>query len=113
MSNFKIKRIDSPKHRKFITTRACLISGYKTGVQAHHLMRAEPVKGMGIKLCDKWCIPLHHTIHDALHKAGDEIAFFANHGMDYDDVKQLAGVYASMSPDKRIRDAVKLGYENE
>ena len=108
MMNFKIQRIDSPIHRKWIASKACIITGLTEGVQSHHLMRAEPIKGIGRKLCDRWCIPLHHAIHDALHKNGNEIVFFANHGIDYEEVKNLASVYASLSPDKRIREAMRI-----
>lgn len=99
--NFKTPKIRSPKHRKFVAGLPCLISGNTEGVQAHHLLRVEG-KAMGTKACDRWLIPLHHTIHDALHKNGNEVVFFANHGLDYETVKDAAIYYASISPDKRI-----------
>lgn len=106
--NFKIKRIDSPIHRKWIASKACIITGYQgeKGVP-HHLLRVESTKGTSYKNCDIWCVPLHSDIHDALHKNGNEIVFFANHGMDYEEVKQLAEIFASLSPDMRIREAIR------
>lgn len=107
MSNFKIPRIDSPIHRKFVASQPCLITGYQgeCGV-GHHLLRVEAIKGIARKVCDKWMVPLHSTIHDALHKNGDEVVFFANHGLDYDFVKSRAIELAMQSPDKKIRAAV-------
>lgn len=103
--NFKIESIDSPKHRKFVAGQPCIISGYQgeCGI-AHHLLRAESIKGTSKKSCDRWCVPLHSTIHDALHKNGNEVAFFANHGLDYEAVKQIARDLSNRSPDGRIRE---------
>ncbi len=105
--NFKTLKIHSEKHRKYIASRPCMITGLTDGVQAHHLLRVEG-KGMGTKACDIWLIPLHHTIHDALHKNGNEIVFFENHGFDYDKVKLTAIEYSESSPDKRICEAMRL-----
>ena len=105
--NFKIRKVRSEKHRRFIASKACIITGLRDGVQSHHLLRAGD-HSMGSKACDSWCIPLHHTIHDALHKNGNEVVFFTNHGMDYEDVKRIAVTYSTLSPDKKIREVVKL-----
>ena len=82
--NFKIKKIRSEKHRKFVASQPCVVTGYQgdKGVP-HHLMQVDGVKGIGVKSCDMWSIPLHHDIHMALHKNGNEVVFFANHGLDY------------------------------
>lgn len=96
-------KIRSKKHREFVASEPCMITGYTHGVQAHHLLRVEG-KGMGTKSCDRWCVPLHYTIHDALHKNGNEVVFFANHGWHYEDVKGIALALAQGSPDKKIRD---------
>ena len=105
--NFKVERIDSPRHRKFVASQPCLITGSKDGVQAHHLLRVNG-KGMGIKSCDMWCIPLHHTVHDALHKSGNEKIFFINHGREYEYIIGRAQALASQSPDIKIRMAAKI-----
>lgn len=106
-------KIDSPKHRKWIAQQPCLVTHYQGeyGV-SHHLLRVEG-KGMAIKTCDMWCVPLHSTIHDALHKNGNEIGFFANHGFDYWIVKNLALRFAALSPDPKIRKAAKEYLEKE
>ena len=79
-----------------------MISGLIYGVQGYHLLRAGD-HSMGSKACDKWLVPLHWTIHNALHKNGNEIAFFANHGWNYGDVKEFAIGLCVISPCNKIR----------
>ncbi len=110
--NFKVDRVDSPRHRKFVASQPCLITGSKDGVQAHHLLRTGE-HGTGIKSSDIWCIPLHHTVHDALHKNGNEVVFFANHGRDYERVKEIARNLSNESPDIKIRMAMKIYQQNK
>ena len=105
--NFKIPKIRSEKHRRFVANKACMLSGLMDGVQAHHLLRAEG-KGMATKASDIWLVPLHHTLHDALHKNGNEVVFFENHGMDYEYVMDTARICSELSPDKKIREAIRL-----
>jgi hypothetical protein len=71
-------------------------------------LRVEPIKGTGYKNDDMWCVPLHSTIHEALHKNGDEELFFTNHGLNYEDVKEIAKNLSHESPDLRIRIAMKI-----
>ena len=107
--NFKIKKIRSDKHRKFVASQPCVVTGYQgdKGVP-HHLLRCGDSRGVAMKVCDMWCVPLHHDIHMALHKNGNEVVFFANHGLTYETVMSAAIHYASISPDKRIREAMRL-----
>ncbi len=106
--NFKTPKIRSEKHLAYVRRQACIISGHKgESVIAHHLLRAGG-KGMGTKACDSLTVPLTTLIHDALHKNGNEESFFANHGLNYEVVKALAMQFASLSPDKRIREAMRL-----
>lgn len=98
-------KIRSSKHRKFVSEQPCIITGATEGVQAHHLLRAGG-KAMGTKACDRWLVPLHWTIHDALHKNGNEVAFFANHGLSYDVVTAFAMQFCSISPCKKIKGVI-------
>lgn len=95
-------KIRSKAHRQFVSEQPCMITGATHGVQSHHLLRVEG-KGLSTKACDKWVVPLHYTIHDALHKNGNEIVFFANHGWDYEDVKEFAKGLCIISPCNKIR----------
>lgn len=99
-------KIRSASHRRFISQQPCIISGRRgDDIHAHHLMEIW-LKGVGRKASDIWCIPLHYTIHDALHKNGNEVAFFANHGLEYEQVKAIAMQFAGNSPDARIRNNI-------
>lgn len=104
----KTKRIDSPKHRRWIASLPCLITGYQgeRGVP-HHLLRVDSVKGTGYKNCDRFCVPLESSIHDALHRNGDEVVFFANHGFDYETIKEIARGLCKRSPCKKINNLIK------
>ena len=53
---------------------------------------------------EKNSIPLEFFVHEALHKNGNEIVFFQNHGFEYEEVKQIARDLSNKSPDKRIRE---------
>ena len=68
-------------------------------------MRVDDTKGVGTKSCDRWCVPLEFSVHEALHKNGNEVVFFQNHGFEYEEVKQIARNLAKESPDARIRQA--------
>lgn len=99
-------KIRSKIHRQFVSQQPCIITGSTYGVQAHHLLRVEG-KGLSTKSCDRWVIPLHYVIHDALHKNGNEVAFFANHGFDYETIKALATQFCMRSPCEKIRNLTK------
>ena len=102
-SFFKTPKIRSKKHREYVSQRASILSGARAEV-AHHLLRVDAIKGMGTKSCDRWVVPMTHAEHDALHKAGDEVAFFARHGLDYEFVKERARVLCKSSPCNEMRD---------
>lgn len=93
----------SIKHRRFVASQPCLITG-RVGddIHPHHLLRAGG-KGMGLKACDSLCVPLHFEMHNALHRNGDEEAFFEDHGFSYEIVKECAQLYCKRSPDEKIR----------
>lgn len=102
----KTKKVRSEKHRRFVASQPCIVTHAEYGVQAHHLLKAEGLKGMGTKSCDKWCIPLHFTEHDKLHKNGNELDYFAERDMPYSTVIQAAINLAKSSPDNAIRKAI-------
>lgn len=109
---FKMK-IRSKEHLQFVCRQPCIITGNLDETNhAHHLLRVEG-KGLATKTCDSWTVPLHWTLHNALHKNGNEIAFFANHGLDYETVKQIARDLSNKSPDKRIREINNLTTKGE
>jgi len=96
-------KIRSKKHRDFVASQPCIVTGYQgERVVAHHLLRV-PGKGMGTKSCDSWTVPLESSVHDALHRNGNEVEFFKNRWLDYERVKECARELARMSPDIKIR----------
>ncbi len=101
------------KHMLFVASQPCIVSGYQGEYcVGHHLLRSGG-HGMGKKSSDIWIVPLHSSLHDALHKNGNEIWFFVNHGLAYDDVKERALYLASISPDPKIKKAAKEYMEKE
>lgn len=73
----------SAAHLANVRDLPCCICGSDHGVQAHHLLRAEPgSRGMGMKNADRWAIPLCQRDHDALHQHGGEEEFLMEHGVD-------------------------------
>lgn len=99
-------KIRSSRHLSFVRQQPCLISSLVGDfIVAHHLLRAGG-KGMGTKACDSLVVPLTSFMHDSLHRNGNEVAFFAKYGIDYEAVKQAARAFALESPDKKIREAV-------
>lgn len=107
-------KIRSKSHREFVASEPCIITGYQgeRGVP-HHLLRitkeddGNEAKGTASKSCDRWCVPLEFTMREVLHKYGNEKVFFANHGLDYEAVKQIARDLSNRSPDVRIRKITK------
>jgi DNA recombination protein Rad52 len=75
----KEKRIRSKDHLEFVARQPCLVCGRKP-VHAHHVRFAQP-RAMALKVSDEFTLPLCAGHHDALHRAGDERAWWARHGI--------------------------------
>jgi DNA recombination protein Rad52 len=75
----KEKRIRSKDHLEFVAAQPCLVCGRKPA-HAHHLRFAQP-RAMGLKVSDEFTVPLCAGHHDALHRTGDERAWWARHGI--------------------------------
>lgn len=82
-------RIRSKSHLRKVASNPCMICE-SPEVQAHHLLKADGLKGMGLKTGDNFTVPLCYICHSALHRNGNEPAFFEIYGWDYEDVKDLA-----------------------
>lgn len=112
ITNFKISKIRSEKHLAYIRSQPCIITGYVgEAVVAHHLLRMGG-KGLGTKACDSLVVPLTSFMHDMLHRNGNEVAFFANHGKPYETIQSIVEQLALKSPDKRISNKVKVTQDN-
>ena len=75
----KEKRVRDKDHLGFVAKQPCLICGRKPA-HAHHLRFAQP-RAMGLKVSDEFTVPLCNAHHDALHRTGDERAWWARHGI--------------------------------
>jgi hypothetical protein len=75
----KDRRLRSKEHLAFVGKQPCLICGRRPA-HAHHLRFAQP-RAMGLKVSDEFTVPLCAGHHDAVHKTGDERAWWARHGI--------------------------------
>lgn len=51
-------------------------------LRAGSVLHDKPITGMGRKPDDRWALPLKHEHHMAQHAFGDEVLWFAAHGID-------------------------------
>jgi hypothetical protein len=73
----------SAGHLARVRQMSCSVPGCCAAgpVQAHHLTIAQP-KARGLKASDACAVPLCHQHHDALHRRGDERAWWDAVGVD-------------------------------
>lgn len=80
-SNFKKETIRNEKHRKFIATLPCCVSGISGSTQAAHI-RAAGSGGLGFKNGDCNCIPLswmeHHKQHNKHERGFGEKSYWGD-----------------------------------
>jgi DNA recombination protein Rad52 len=88
----KETRIRDRDHLAFVARQPCLVCGRRPA-QAHHLKFAQP-RSMSLKVSDEYTVPLCNGHHDALHKSGDERAWWARHGI-IDPLKFAARLWAA------------------
>jgi hypothetical protein len=72
----KTARRRSKAHLAFVAAQPCLICQRSPG-DAHHLKFAQPA-ALGRKVSDEFTVPLCRDHHDALHRHGNEISWWAN-----------------------------------
>lgn len=90
MTTDMAKQLKVPKHLDYVRHMPCCICE-RVGVEAHHLMRPwSGSRGMGMKAGDHNVIPLCPDHHRALHKAGNEEAYFLEIAGDETFGKSLA-----------------------
>ena len=77
----KPKRTSNKKHLEWVATLPCCICG-EFGVQVHHLLRADPKRGMGRRSNDEFTIPLCYKHHQELHLNGNENFYLATHNVN-------------------------------
>jgi hypothetical protein len=74
------RRYRNREHLRYVAQQACLICGRKQS-DAHHLRYLQP-RALGRKVSDEFAVPLCRTHHRAVHRAGDERAWWKAAGID-------------------------------
>jgi hypothetical protein len=74
------RRIRDKGHVRFVAQQACLICGRQPS-DAHHLRFAQ-TRAMARKVSDEFIVPLCRIHHRAVHRVGDERAWWAETGID-------------------------------
>jgi ERF superfamily len=69
-------RVRSKVHLRFVAAQPCLICK-RSPSDPHHLKFAQP-RALGRKVSDEFTVPLCREHHQALHRQGNEIAWWAN-----------------------------------
>jgi hypothetical protein len=74
------KRYRNKEHLRFVAQQACILCGRKPS-EAHHIRFAQP-RALGRKASDEFAVPLCRSHHRAIHRAGDEKAWWQKAGID-------------------------------
>ena len=76
----KALRLRDKDHRRFVSTRPCVVCG-RTPADAHHLRFAQP-RALGRKVSDEFTVPLCRGHHRELHRHGAEAAWWQSINID-------------------------------
>jgi hypothetical protein len=74
------RRYRNKEHLRFVSRQPCLLCARKPS-DAHHLRFVQP-RALGRKASDEFAVPLCRTHHRAVHRAGDERAWWKATGID-------------------------------
>lgn len=80
MVGLKVSKIRDEKHRRFIASLPCCVSGAIGKTQAAHI-RADCNAGMGLKSGDNFCVPLSINEHTKQHSMAER-KYWGDHLMD-------------------------------
>jgi hypothetical protein len=74
------RRYRDRAHLRFVSAQPCLICGRRPS-DAHHLRFAQP-RALGRRVSDEFTVPLCRSHHRALHRHGDEVAWWESNKVD-------------------------------
>jgi hypothetical protein len=78
------RRYRNRDHLRFVVQQPCLLCGRKPS-DAHHIRFVQP-RALGRKASDEFAVPLCRSHHRAVHRVGDEKAWWQQAGIDPVDV---------------------------
>ena len=73
-------RYRNKEHLRFVAQQPCLLCGRKP-TDAHHIRFVQP-RALGRKASDEFTVPLCRSHHRAVHRAGNEQAWWQTAGVD-------------------------------
>jgi hypothetical protein len=96
------------RHLRYVTQQACLVCGRKPS-DPHHLRQMQP-QALGRKPSDEFAVPLCRSHHRAVHRAGDERAWWQATSIDPVKVARKLWKHTRMNegllrPDEKAQDA--------
>jgi len=74
------RRYRNREHLRFVAKQPCLVCGRKPS-DPHHLRHMQP-RALGRKTSDGFAVPLCRAHHRAVHRTGDEAAWWKASGVD-------------------------------
>src|ERR1700674_978462 len=74
------RRYRDRAHLEFVASQPCLVCG-RQPCDAHHLRFMQP-RAIGRRVSDEFAVPLCRTHHRAVHRHGDEAAWWKSAGID-------------------------------
>jgi hypothetical protein len=74
------RRYRNREHLRYVAQQACLVCGRKPS-DPHHLRHMQP-RALGRRASDEFAVPLCRSHHRAVHRAGDERAWWQAAGID-------------------------------
>jgi hypothetical protein len=74
------RRYRDRAHLEFVSSQPCVLCGRRPS-DAHHLRFMQP-RALGRRVSDEFTVPLCRTHHRALHRRGDEAAWWASVNLD-------------------------------
>jgi hypothetical protein len=74
------RRYRNREHLRYVAKQPCLLCGRKPS-DAHHLRHMQP-RALGRRASDEFAVPLCRVHHRAVHRAGDERAWWQATGVD-------------------------------
>jgi hypothetical protein len=74
------RRYRDRAHLEFVASQPCLVCG-RQPCDAHHLKFMQP-RTLGRRVSDEFAVPLCRTHHRALHRSGDEAAWWTSANID-------------------------------